>query len=224
MVDSLFSGPGFEPHVPQPGDERSAYLGNNILYSEFWPEDLDRETAEAELEQLPIRIGATMGRLLERERWTWPFYDTPDELMRWAETSTPVLLLNGDIDAQTHIDGLADVEASFDEPWQQLVELPLAAHGTVFWSGPGTKNPRATCGMELVEDFFADPRSTVDTTCATVTPDVDFEDAAGLSGSVFGTADLWENGQGIAFSAAPDARLLKAIDAVRASIRQAPTF
>ena len=215
-----------QAELPTLADERSAYLGNHVVYSEFWPEGLDTAAAEAELAELPIRIGALLGRAEDRENWTWPSSTTPESLVRWADTSTPVLLMNGDLDAQTHIAGLAGVEEHFRAPGQQLVEMPLATHGAIFAEFRGSNPPDVTCGMELVEDFFANPTGELDTACAEAPAQVDFAGVPGMANGVYGTADLWENeAPGIHARAAPlDPRVQKAIARMREQLRERPSF
>ena len=223
LVSTLFGGAGgFAAEAPAPSGQMSEYLGNHIVFSEFWPEGLDLAAAEAELDELPVRLGALTGRASDRERWTWPFYDTPDGLMRWADTDAPVLLLDGDLDAQTHLNGLADVEQSFTAQWQHFVQVPMGGHGTIFWSGPGARNPRMPCGMELIEAFFANPRGALDTTCAQTAPAADFAGDPAIARMLFGTSDFWEDATSAAqaIPPLPTARQLKALDAVRRLVRE----
>lgn len=194
LLSAIFGGGmAFAPDAPMPSGEESAYLSDHVIFSEFWPEGVDVEAAKAEEAELSITIGALVGRAEERERWTWPFYENPAELMQWANTSAPVLLLNGDLDAQTHLDGLAEVEAHFTAPGQHFVRMPLSGHGTIFWSGPATQDPRMPCGWEIIDGFFDDPRGTLDTSCAENTPAADFMGDSSLANGAFGTDDLWEN-------------------------------
>lgn len=226
LADKLLgAGPlAMQAQLPELADERSAYLGNHIVYSEFWPAGLDLDAVEAELATLPVRIGALEGRAQDRARWTWPSATTPESLVHWADTSSPVLLLNGDLDAQTHLTGLAGVEQHFDAPGQQFVEVPLATHGTVFaglqkWSD-------VTCGMQLIEDFFAEPLDPVDTACTKTPPAVDFAGIPGMAEGVYGTSDLWENAAPDvrALAVQPDPRLQQAFARMRTQLGQMTRF
>ncbi len=175
------------------GDHSSIYLGNNVIFSEFWPEGLDRAAAETEIAALPLQSGALLGRLEQREIWPWPFYETAPELMDWSRTETPILLLNGDLDGQTTLAGLAGVEETFQNESQHFVSVPLAGHGVIFNSPMSPNHARMTCGMELVANFFGAPEGELDTGCAQATPTIEFESHPAYAQQLFGTADVWEN-------------------------------
>ncbi len=75
-----------------------------------WPgssfESISGTKAEAELSQQPLNLGVLESWLDDKDVWSWPASVTPGELYRWADTETPMLLLNGTLDGQTHVDGV----------------------------------------------------------------------------------------------------------------------
>ncbi len=185
-------GAGFGPGAGS-GAAFSPYLSDHVVFSEFWPEGLDRETAEEILAELPFQTGALLSWVEAKDRWSFPPSHTPDSLYAWAPTETPLLLLNGDLDGQTPIDAIRDAEAAFVNEAQHLVEVPLANHGVLATSAFTAEREDFTCGMEIAAAFLADPQGAPKTGCIDRIPGFDFAGPPGLAAALYGTADLWEN-------------------------------
>lgn len=223
LVENLWGIGGFDP-FDAPAAEDSIYLSLHVVYSEFWPEDLTEEQAYAELDALPFELGTLRGWVDLRRFWSWPVVPTPAAEKVWASTDAPILMLNGDLDAQTHIDGLAGVEATFRNASQQLVEVPMAGHAVLFSSHLVDRD--FTCGMQMARDFFADPATPVDASCTANVPPIDVRGSPWMARYLMGTDDLWE-AEGVAGQAllAPlDVRESWALGALRRNLREGLSF
>lgn len=226
LVEVMWGSQAFASNVPTPGRADSEFLQRHVIYSEFWPDGLDLAQALEEVRELVVEVGILTTRARQLRYWNVPLYDVPEELQRWADTEVPLLFLNGDLDAQTHIDGLADLATTYTLPWQNFLRIPGGSHGTIFYSGPGSIDPRLPCGMELMVQFLENPRGTLDARCTETPVRLDFAGRSGLA-AYFGTADLWENaGQNMARAAlaAPSERVEKAMEQVRTLVRKGPGF
>lgn len=208
------------------GEGQSAYLSLHVVFSEFWPDELDRAKGEAELSSLRLQMGTLATWLDQKEQWTWPASETPAELYRWAATDAPLLLLNGTLDGQTHVDGVRTATASFRNDRQRYVEVPLAGHSVLYTSAASAGDPQVTCGMAMIADFFADPSGSLDTSCVDAIGGLDFRGSRAMAQQLYGTGDLWENGAAVGFALPPQLapRESRALGVLRKLLRDGPGF
>ena len=208
------------------GEESSLYLSDHVVFAEFWEEGLDKAKVEAELAELTFELGTLRRWANTRASWPWPIVPTPAAEKRWSGTATPLLLLNGDLDYQTHLNGLLDVEESFVNGSQHYVQVPLAGHGVLFSSQIIDGRTYWTCGMQMAAGFFADPQAPVDTSCLDRVEPIRFTGSGRMASWLMGTSDLWENGTGA--GTALRAPLLpgeeRAVQALVRRINERPSF
>ncbi|HEY0840707.1 MAG TPA: alpha/beta fold hydrolase, partial [Vulgatibacter sp.] len=182
------------------------FLYWNILLSEFWEDGLLPEAILAELEPLVIRTGFAETAIERRSEWPVPTYRLPDWLRHWADVSTPLLLLNGDLDARTPSWNIEGIREAFSRPHQTYVEVPFGGHGII--AEGEAENQFGTCGYQMILDFLLDPLAEPDTSCLAGLESLDLEGSGDLAEMVFGTSDLWENGVSrIATAREPDPAL-----------------
>ena len=193
LAQSLTGGGGFDVF---PADESSLYLTDHVVFAEFWEEGLDRAKVEAELAELTFETGTLRQWMETKAVWPWPIVPTPAAEKRWSGSASPLLFLNGDLDYQTHLNGLTDVEASFVNASQQYVQVPLAGHGVIFSSAIVDGRRDWTCGMQMASSFFNNPTAPVDTSCVDRIDPLVFTGSSRMASWLMGTSDLWENGTG----------------------------
>jgi pimeloyl-ACP methyl ester carboxylesterase len=98
----------------------------------------------------------------------WPIYDAPEAFINhtFATSSTPVLLLNGDLDPQTPF---AFAETQFQNIQSSgtgkkyLIKIPYAPHYTALRSP--VNNSKIDCGLQLILQFVQDPSKEPDQFC-----------------------------------------------------------
>lgn len=114
----------------------------------------------------------------------WPNYPPEDLWSALAETSVPVLMLQGTMDPATTVAVAEPFAARFTGDNQHYVELPYLTHG-VLWH---------PCAQDLVRQFTTTPKGTLDTTCTGDLAAPTFDYPADGSMLWLGTTDAWENG------------------------------
>lgn len=168
-------------------------LTQNVIRSEFGEEPMP---TAAEL--AAIREGAVASRdvtdMLE-ETLDWPVYPADPYMGAFAETDTPMLMLQGGLDPATLLEKARPYEAHFTGAHQTWVEFPTASH-TTFVSTPTRENAvdvTRGCARTLIFEFLADPRGELDTSCvAEVLPlDLALSDTE-KNQALLGTGDAWE--------------------------------
>ena len=124
----------------------------------------------------------------------WPAAVPDPWVGSYAETTVPMLMINGVLDPQTTIEEARSFAAHFTGPEQYLVELPRTVHGAVF--GSATAAPPADpmpCGAEIMRLFLQSPGTRPDTSC---TEDILVGDGFSLGPEadeyLWGTTDIWE--------------------------------
>ena len=178
------------------GDEGPSYydtLGSdslfyNVTLSELWPEE-PPTAAEIDAEQATLYVST--GLTSEIAAATWGKYADDAWVGRWAETDTPLLMMNGDLDPQTPLAVAREMASHFTGPHQQFVTVPRAAHAVTVRTPVA---PGATpCGMQLFLAFLAAPEAPLDLRCLDEIPAESFVGDPALNRIVFGMDDLWEN-------------------------------
>ena len=162
-------------------------LQYHVLISEMWGMD----DAPGEVEALEeATLFATGGPAwMAKLRPVWPAY-APDELAeQWADTATPLLMLNGTLDPQTPLAVADPARRMFDRPFQSFVAIDDAAHGVVSQS-PMVDSEYA-CGLHLVASFLHDP-SQLHTRCLRRLRPIDFR--GDTIAAELGLDDLWAGG------------------------------
>lgn len=223
LVDYMYGGSGWNV---QPS-ESTSYLSYQIVFSEFWPEGYGMAQVEADLAGLAFEIGTLRHWAGMRQDWPWPL--PPMKEKRWSGAEVPLLVMNGDLDWQTHLDGLADVEASFRNEAQHFLSLPLSGHGVIMGSPVVSADRQVTCGMEIAASFFADPHAAPDTRCMDRIGAPNFTGNRFYAQHLLGTDDMWENP--VSGSAArstlrepmPEVDQRK-VDELRRKLNEMPTF
>jgi len=168
-------------------------LTQNVIRSEFAEDPLP--TAEA-LEA--IRTSAVASRdvtTMLAQTLDWPVYPADPYMGAFAETDTPMLMLQGGLDPATLLEKARPYQAHFTGDHQTWVEFPTAAH-TTFVSTPTREaavDATRGCARDLMFAFMHEPTAEVDTSCiADVVPlDLELTDTA-LNQALLGTPDAWE--------------------------------
>jgi len=214
LLEQVVPGAGFTLATSAP---YSDFLYRHIVFSEFW-RDLTPAELLAELDDLVVAPGYSYSIVDMHEAWNVPVHETPAELYRWADSSTPVLMLNGTLDTRTPIADVADMREAFSRQNQTFLEVPWGGHGSIMEGHADVG--MGTCGFKLVADFLQGPTAARDTSCLDGLELLDFEGAALPSDALFGTGDLWENGVGHAIAAPPEPWVASALQ--RAAKRNGP--
>ena len=164
-------------------------LSNNIVFSEMWetpsPTSADleaiREGAVASRD-VTVNMGFTVGK--------WPTY-TPDAYAsRWAETDTPVLVLQGGLDPATLLRKAREAKSHFTGAHQHWVEIPTATHTVIASS---TTTEKRSCGTRILMNFIEGPEGALDTSCTQTLLPIDFVGTKkDVNTALFGTDDAWE--------------------------------
>jgi len=174
---------------PQPPAVLSPFLGNHILITELWENELTPDEADAAELELTMTSGSPS--FISRLEDLWPVY-TPDELDgEWAEASVPILMLTAEIDGRTPLEYAHEVADHFDGDHQTLLEFPYAHHNVY---GSATRTNGLPCATDIVRQFVTNPRMALDTSCIADTIDPALASQPDfLPGAFFQTQDLWEN-------------------------------
>jgi len=125
----------------------------------------------------------------------WPA-GAPDPLAgSFAETSIPLLMMNGTLDAQTSIEGARAFAAEMAGPHHYFVELPRTRHVALTSSATVADlvNTRP-CGAQILASFLASPESPPDTSCTVDILPLGFSWGATIDEAMWGTTDIWGDG------------------------------
>lgn len=168
-------------------------LSNNIIVSEF------NETPELTIAQLTaIRDGAVASRDvtagLELQLAAWPRYSPGPLASQWADSSIPMLFLQGGLDPATLLRKARVMKPHFTRPNQTWVELPTATHTTLV-SSPfvNQAGERRSCGTGMLMRFIEAPTTPLDTSCVPLILPLDFTlNRPDVNMALFGTTDAWE--------------------------------
>lgn len=164
-------------------------LRMNVVVSELW----DHGASEAEM--LGACDGATLcpgvGPLVAPFVRSWPTYTDP-LTGQWPRTNTPILTMNGNLDAQTPIEMAVQIQEHYDGKYQYFVEFEEGPHGLVDWT-PVTDPEAPTCGAQVVADFVTDPRQRPNTGCLEAMVGMDVVGNSQKATAILGMTDMWEN-------------------------------
>jgi pimeloyl-ACP methyl ester carboxylesterase len=181
----------------QPPDENLRLWGwvltHNIINSEF------NEAPPPTVAQLEaIREGAVASRDvtagLQLTLGRWPTYALDAYANRYADTTTPLLFLQGGLDPATLLRKARPMRERFARPHQTWVEFPTATH-TAIASSPFVDEvgESRSCGTRLLMRFIENPTAPLDTGCVARVRPLDFTlPRTDLNQALFGTRDAWE--------------------------------
>jgi len=119
----------------------------------------------------------------------WPIYEPDGYFGQYAETSVPMLMLNGDLDPQTPLRVAQPMGDHFQGPNQNFLVIPYSPHTTLTQSY--VDEDGNTCGADLAGQFFADPAKTLDLTCLSEVEPPNFWGYPDLTPVIFQTESAW---------------------------------
>ena len=103
-------------------------LNTNIITSELiGGTSLDEAQAFSDLSY--ASPDETLSQFIARDVTGWPVYALDEITHQWPETDMPVLIMNGDMDPQTPVEGAQFAKVHYTGANQYLVVFPTAVHG-----------------------------------------------------------------------------------------------
>ena len=171
----------------------SRVLYNNIVLSELW--EHPRWSSAEEVESYLIETDKNTvlrftGYLELFESWLeWPTYLDKDYDDKWAQTNTPMLMLQGELDPATVWPQASRVGEWFDGPHQHFISFPNAAHNTI--NGTPRFDGSPDCAFKMMLEFIENPLRSPDTTCIDRVYPLDFSGDTFFHSNLTGTDDLW---------------------------------
>lgn len=184
-----------EPAVYQPV---SAALRTNIVVSELLGPGIDYDAAVAFAQQSLFSTDLTVYATWARDVAGWPPYPMDGCAYRFPDTDLPILMINGDLDPQTHVDLARFASQAFDGVHQRLVVMSGVPHGAIFESRIQSDyhDKIDTCAIDLAFQFFEDPEKSLDLSCLDQLIQPDFsgttERALEAAEAVFGRDSVWD--------------------------------
>jgi pimeloyl-ACP methyl ester carboxylesterase len=163
-------------------------LGLNISLSERWPDPPPPvEEVEAYAEQALFSLDVSVR--LAHAYDVWPRYAPDEHVGQWAESSVPMLMMQGTLDPATIHAAGSLVGDHFAGDHQTFVSLPGTPHGAFL----SPTSAGVACGAALFASFLTNPQAPLDGSCVDLMLPVSFEGEPALAAAAFGTDDLWEN-------------------------------
>jgi pimeloyl-ACP methyl ester carboxylesterase len=173
----------------------SLLLQHHITFSEMWDhpdfEGVDLEQYFAEL-QSSAYVAKNLGASKLALSQDWPAYSDPSYDDQWAQTETPMLMLQGALDPATSVYQAQKLETRFTGTNQHFVVFDQAPHN-VTSSTPLTSDWEDHCAQNLFLAFLKDPSGALDQSCVDQVLPIDFAGDPSVSEAVLGTSDFWEN-------------------------------
>lgn len=120
----------------------------------------------------------------------WPVCERDEHWGQLANTTVPMLMLQGGLDPKAPLWLGAPLRDHFRGPHQTYVEVPYSPHWIVY-NSPLQDDPDTTCGGLLLKQFLDDPEAEIDTGCTEDVQPLTFVADDELLLSVFGTTDMW---------------------------------
>jgi len=121
----------------------------------------------------------------------WPLYPRDEHVGKYPSTTVPLLLLNGTLDPQTPMEFAEEIAPHYTGASQSFVLLPRAAHGTITQSPTRAAYPTAPCGRTVWDQFLADPKAKLDTSCRERVALAAFDATPDVAQAFFGTTSLY---------------------------------
>lgn len=206
-------------------DETSYYdtlssdaLFYNVALSELWPDpELHPDPAQLAAIEASLLVSTELSPRVAEVQDLWPAYPDDAWVDGWANTATPLLMLNGDLDPMTPIWLASQMEPHFTAAKQRFVTIPRAAH-CVTLQTPVTPGG-TSCGLSITLSFLSDPTSDPDTSCLAEIPAESFSGDPALNDYLLGTTDLWENVTALSAPPAPSPVALRKLAWLRREAR-----
>jgi pimeloyl-ACP methyl ester carboxylesterase len=207
------------------GDQTTSYydtlssdaLFYNVALSELWPDPDEHPTLDeiAAIEDTLLITTGLTPRVAEVQG-VWLAYPDDGLVDGWADTKTPLLMLNGDLDPMTPIWIAELMKPHFVEPHQTFVTVPRAAHAVT--GQTPVVDGEMMCGLAITLSFLESPTETPDTSCLADIPAESFTGDPALNELVLGTVDLWENTANASLVADPSPDTLRQLARARRAI------
>ena len=179
----------FAVHKPEPATELvgdpyfSRLLNLNVKFGELYDPPIP-SAAEIDVFLADALFATGTGDV--REIFDlWPAYAEDGYADQFAETSAPMLMLNGELDAPTGLAQAMTLADHFKGPHQTFHVIPGGMHG---WSSPVASG---SCALTMFYQFVLDPTAPPLDCLGDVAP-LDFSGTVELAQQVFGTGDVWE--------------------------------
>lgn len=173
------------------GDGINNLLYYNVILSELWD---GRTTDDGLAQYIAGSLFAPGGQDTGVALYdAWPRYTEP-LAAQFAQSSVPMLMMNGIIDPQTPVANARVMKAKFAGPNQHFVEIPYAAHALLDAS-PVTTDGAPDCGQQVMENFVADPDNlgrAPDTSCLDDLRKPQFDLPEEIAQQFFGTGDAYD--------------------------------
>lgn len=174
----------------------SMVLNFNISYSELWNTD-EWENEDAmreywlEIDQQAL-FGASGVEINYAQKQRFPAYNDTTYDDGWAETTIPILMLQGVLDPATPWSRAVHVGEHFNGPNQTFVGFPGTPHNVTSGTPLSNEPDQMHCGQKLFVDFLKAPTSPLDLSCVDAVLPINFEGTQQLAEIVFGATDYWE--------------------------------
>jgi pimeloyl-ACP methyl ester carboxylesterase len=178
---------------PAPDRSMSTALHFNQMFSELWEQArfTDNAALRAYLDEVhaDAYLALDAGHMRNELFLRWPRYHDPlDD--GWAESSVPLLMLQGELDPATPYELARAMTARFTAAHQTLVSFPNVPHNAISGSALSTFPGATTCGQRLWLAFMQAPEAPLDAGCAARVLPIDLEGRI-YGGYFFGTTDYW---------------------------------
>ncbi|KAF0973021.1 hypothetical protein FDP41_008685 [Naegleria fowleri] len=133
---------------------QSPLLGYNIIYSEMWTKNITLDQMEMLYNQ---SIGTTRDALSYKtalDLSNWKTYDLDPQYDNVAfSTNVPVLMLNGELDPLTPLDGARTQFSHIKGNSVKFIEIPFGAHFSLF--NTPIQNSTVDCGLQILMNFLS---------------------------------------------------------------------
>jgi pimeloyl-ACP methyl ester carboxylesterase len=174
----------------EPVKANTPLLYDHVVFSDLWT--ATPQTAE-EYDARDAKLLIALGGTGDQQRlWdVWPRTPHDEFAGQTAQTTIPLLLLQGGLDPQTPRKYVDAFSAAFSAPGQHYVVFPDSPHGVAFQT-PKASDPTRTCGMDLVLQFAGSPAAALDLSCQSDLAPIDFSDQPAFAQSLLGQPSIWE--------------------------------
>jgi pimeloyl-ACP methyl ester carboxylesterase len=161
----------------------------NVAFSELWESPSPTaEVLRARFDAATLPAGVFGQKAIET---FWPKYPRDSYVDKFPTTTKPVLVLNGELDAQTTMATAIAAKPVYSKPGQAFVEIPGGNHGVVMAS-PVVDPEEPACGMQIMNAWLKSPSSTPSTTCFKDLAPLSFDGDPGMVTYFFGRPNAWE--------------------------------
>ncbi len=158
-----------------------AALHAHVMFSELW-DDPSPDAALIEERRAGARFWPGGVEIFAPAYAPWPRYAADEFVGKWPTFTTPILALNGDLDALTPYEKASVIGAQLSGETQHFFKVPYSAHAAAFAS---------LCTVQLLHRFLLHPSDALDASCleGEVPPDLSGQY---YSPSLLGLDDPWD--------------------------------